>query len=57
MELTLLIWENIFLKELFYIYKIFCHVLIYLKNLAIIIKFEYEFVVLLWYYYYNNKNL
>lgn len=47
MELTLLIWENIFLKELFYIYKIFCHVLIYLNNLAIIIKFEYELVVLL----------
>ena len=57
MELTLLIWENIFLKELFYICKIFCHVLIYLNNLAIIIKFEYELVVLLWYYYYNNKNL
>ena len=50
MELTLLIWENIFLKELFYICKIFCHVLIYkyyLNNLAIIIKFEYELVVLL----------
>ena len=47
MELTLLIWENIFLKELFYIYKIFCQVLIYLNNLAIKIKFEYELVVLL----------
>ena len=45
MELTLLIWQNIFLKELFYIYKIFCQFLICLNDLAIIIKLEYELVV------------